>query len=70
MNKATAESLPIGTVVMWDDDPADRGTVRRVSQDIGVQVDWESEGEGLMWISFPVMQFISIYTPETEDEEE
>ena len=47
MTEEEARRLLVGTVVMWDGDPTDLGTVRRVEFE-GFYVDWENGQSG--WI--------------------
>jgi hypothetical protein len=57
MTEKEAKRLLIGTVVMWDTNQNDCGTVREVSPS-AVFVDWENGQRG--WIAFKDMKRISI----------
>jgi len=54
--KEARQLLPL-TVVMWDKNPDDLGTVRETNY-LGVLIDWEIEGA--CWIAFQDMQPISL----------
>jgi len=53
-----SKQLLIGTVVTWDDDPTDLGTVREVTPE-GVFIDWANGQRG--WIDHKDMNRIEIH---------
>lgn len=57
MTTKEAKRLLIGTVVMWEDNPSDLGTVRKLNPN-GFYVDWENGQRG--WIDYRDAKKISI----------
>ena len=57
MNEKQARQLLPGTIVMWDNDPADLGTVREIGIG-GALVDWENGQAG--WIDYKGFEKVSI----------
>lgn len=57
MTAKEAKRLLIGTVVMWNNDPDDLGTVRKLSPN-GFYVDWENGQKG--WIDYRDAKRINI----------
>ncbi len=57
MTAKEAQKLWIGSVVMWDSDSNDLGTVRKLNPN-GFYVDWENGQRG--WIDYKDAKKISI----------
>jgi hypothetical protein len=57
MTATRARGLLVGTVVMWEGNPDDLGTVRQIGH-WGVLIDWQS-GESV-WRDFRDMQQVSV----------
>ena len=57
MTTKEAKRLLVGTVVMWDNDPDDLGTVRKLNPG-GFYVDWETGQCG--WIDYQGAEKVSI----------
>ena len=57
MTTKQAKQLLVGTIVMWDNDPNDLGTVRTVGFD-GFFVDWQKGQKG--WIAYQDAKKVSI----------
>jgi len=57
MTAKEAKQLLVGTVVMWDNDPDDLGTVRKLNPN-GFYVDWQNGQCG--WIDYRDAKKISI----------
>lgn len=57
MTTREAKLLLVGTIVMWDDNPSDLGTVRKLCP-TGVYIDWENGQRG--WIDYRDAKKISI----------
>ena len=59
MNEKQARQLLPGTVVVWEDNPNDLGTIRRIGE-LGALIDWENGGCDWYAFSSDRMQKISI----------
>lgn len=57
MTVKEARALLLGTVVMWDNDPSDLGTVRKLGPN-GFYIDWANGQQG--WIDYQDAKKISI----------
>ncbi len=57
MTAKEARRLLIGTVVMWNENTDDTGTVRHISP-TAVYIDWANGDQG--WIDFKDMKHVSI----------
>jgi hypothetical protein len=57
MSAKQASRLLVGTVVMWEKNPNDLGTVRQVGRR-GVLIDWANGESG--WLDFQDMQQVSV----------
>ncbi len=57
MTAKQACRLLVGTIVMWDGNPNDLGTVRQIGRR-GVRIDWQT-GESV-WRGFRDMQQVSV----------
>jgi hypothetical protein len=57
MTTKEAKNLLVGTVVMWDENTDDTGTVRQISSS-AVYIDWVNGDQG--WIDFKDMKHVSI----------
>ena len=57
MTEEEARRLLVRTVVMWDGDPTDLGTVRKFSWS-GFYVDWENGQSG--WIDYQDAERVSV----------
>lgn len=64
MNSKQSKKLMIGTVLMWDNNPKEKGTVREVTH-AGVLIDWENPRDGLCWLSHLDAEHINFWHPET-----
>jgi ribosomal protein S1 len=57
MSAKQARGLLVGTIVMWEGNPADLGTVRQIGRR-GAYIDWENGVSG--WLDFQDMAQVSI----------
>ena len=57
MTATQARNVLVGTVVMWNDNPEDLGTVRSKTPD-GMFVDWENDRSG--WFSYKDCKRINV----------
>jgi len=57
MSARQAAKLLVGTIVMWDGNPVDLGTVRQIGR-WSVLIDWQT-GESV-WREFRDMQQVSV----------
>ncbi len=57
MTATQARNVLVGTVVMWNDNPEDLGTVRSMTTD-GMFVDWENGRPG--WFSYKDAKLIKV----------
>ncbi len=57
MTAKQARKLLVGTIVMWENNPNDLGTVREIGRR-GVLIDWENGESG--WLDCQDMEQVSV----------